>query len=167
MAVQGRVRPYREFLTPALHRRFVASTGWALLLCWLEGFLMSNKTSRKGLSSCINYKKLMHVVFWSWFPLGPVAIPTLLLFLSALLVFLLRIDQLHLGARQTTSPWQTFWRYSRKSSVLEHFLIYALSALLFGEAYLWVTPRSAELGLIAEGEYDFPYFVTCASLADL
>ena len=94
----------------------------------------------------------MYVVFWSWFPVGPVAIPTLLLFLSGLLVFLLRIDQLHVGARQTSSPWQTFWLYSRRFSVFESLLIYALSAFLFGEAYLWVTPQGAGLGLIAEGE---------------
>ena len=47
MAAQGRVRLYRELLTPALHRRFIASTGWALLLCWAEGFLMTSKTSSK------------------------------------------------------------------------------------------------------------------------
>lgn len=36
-------------------------------------------------------------VLWSWFPLGPAGIRTLLLFISALSVFVLRVAQLHLG----------------------------------------------------------------------
>ena len=37
------------------------------------------------------------VVLWFWFPLGPAGIRTLLLFVSALAVFVLRVAQLHLG----------------------------------------------------------------------
>jgi len=36
-------------------------------------------------------------VFWSWFPIGTAGIRTLLLFISALSVFVLRVAQLHIG----------------------------------------------------------------------
>ena len=38
---------------------------------------------------------LLSTVIWSWFPLGPAGIRTLLLFISALAVFVLRVAQLH------------------------------------------------------------------------
>ena len=40
-----RVRYYREFLTPALHRRFVKAAGILLVVCFVEGVLTRNWSS--------------------------------------------------------------------------------------------------------------------------
>ncbi|EEP80745.1 predicted protein [Uncinocarpus reesii 1704] len=86
-------RPYRRILTSALHRRFVHASAFALLVSYVISFLISTKTS----------------LFWSWFPLGACGFRTLLLFISSLSVFVLRVGQLHVGAYTTVSPFQT-WR---------------------------------------------------------
>ena len=38
------VRPYKDFLTPALHRRFTSTAGWSLAVCYVEAILMSKPT---------------------------------------------------------------------------------------------------------------------------
>ena len=43
------------------------------------------------------FRSDMVAVLWFWFPIGPAAIRTLLLFVSALSIFVLRVAQLHLG----------------------------------------------------------------------
>jgi hypothetical protein len=40
-----RIRPYRRFLTSALHRRFVHASVLALIICWDDAFWLGNKTS--------------------------------------------------------------------------------------------------------------------------
>ncbi len=41
----ARIRPYRRFLTSALHRRFVHASALALMVCWDDAFWLGKKTS--------------------------------------------------------------------------------------------------------------------------
>ena len=45
MAAQPRVRFYREFLTPALHRRFTSAAALTLLVCYAEAVIVGDKSS--------------------------------------------------------------------------------------------------------------------------
>ena len=92
------------------------------------------------------------IVLWSWFPFGLVGIRTLLLFLAALSVFVLRVAQLHLGSRSSSSPFQTFRREILGPKVLRTFGWYAFSAWLFGEIYLWSASKDANFGWISDGK---------------
>lgn len=74
-----RARPYRDFLTPALHRRFTKAFGLAIGVCYIESILLSDLSDP----------------LWSWFPLGFAGIRTLLLCVPLLAVFLLRVQRNH------------------------------------------------------------------------
>lgn len=39
------IRPYRRFLTSALHRRFVHASALALIVCWDNAFWIGKKSS--------------------------------------------------------------------------------------------------------------------------
>lgn len=45
MAAPNRTRLYREFLTPALHRRFTRAAAISLVICYLTAVLIGEKTS--------------------------------------------------------------------------------------------------------------------------
>src|ERR1700709_2596688 len=42
-----RIRPYKDFLTPALHRRFALATATLFGLCYVEAVLIGDWNSRK------------------------------------------------------------------------------------------------------------------------
>ncbi|KAI4258212.1 MAG: hypothetical protein L6R42_005231, partial [Xanthoria sp. 1 TBL-2021] len=130
-----RTRPYRELLTPSLHRRFTQAAGVSLLLCYIESILIGDSWS----------------LIWSWFPLGKAGIRTLLLFLCPLLVFVLRVALLHFGSRSTVSPFQTLRRYLVAKDVFEALFCYVLSAWIFTQIYIWSVPDSANLNWIIQG----------------
>ena len=93
-----RTPPYRQFLTPALHRRFTSAALITLVVCYAEAVLIADKSSSESNSEILKRLRAYIVaVFWSWFPVGPAGIRTLLLFVSALSIFVLRVAQLHLG----------------------------------------------------------------------
>ncbi|CAF9920898.1 MAG: hypothetical protein ALECFALPRED_001659 [Alectoria fallacina] len=127
---------YREFLTPALHRRFTSAALITLVVCYAEAVLVADKCS----------------IFWFWFPVGPAGIRTLLLFLSALSIFVLRVAQLHLGIRTTASPFETFTIYLFRLNTVQTLGWYLFSAWWFSEVYMWSVPESANLGWVAAGK---------------
>ncbi|KAL8970684.1 MAG: hypothetical protein Q9183_001403, partial [Haloplaca sp. 2 TL-2023] len=135
MSAVGRPRPYRELLTPVLHRRFTRAAGVCLLLCYAEAIIIGDKSS----------------LLWSWFPIGFVGLRTLILAISFLLVFLLRLELLHCGKRATASPFQTLWQYSRSWHVLHTASIYVASAFIFTQVYVWSVPESANLDWVVQG----------------
>ena len=47
-------------------------------------------------------------VFWSWFPVSACGVRTVLLFVSSLAIFVLRVSQMHIGPRNTHSSLSTF-----------------------------------------------------------
>lgn len=127
---------YRQFLTPALHRRFTSAALITLVVCYAEAVLIADKSS----------------IFWFWFPIGPAGIRTLLLFVSALSIFVLRVAQLHLGSRTTASPFETFTRYLFRLNTVQTLAWYLFSAWWFSEVYMWSVPESANLGWVAAGK---------------
>lgn len=129
-------RPYRDFLTPSLHRRFTSAALVGLAACWLISISMASPS-----------------LFWPWFPLGPAGVRTLFLFISSLSIFVLRVAQLHFGPRTSISTFESFWNYLvSKNTVLTCFW-YTLSAFLFAELYIFSTAKDANLASIDPGRY--------------
>lgn len=158
MPAPNRTRLYREFLTPALHRRFTQAAGVSLLLSYITALVIGDKTSCKCIDSNAYSQMPTHrtsaddtIVIWAWFPFGRAGIRTLLLFLSPLLVFVLRVAQLHCGNRSTTSPFQTFRQYLQRRDILETSFCYAFSAVLFSEVYIWSVSKEANLNWVVQG----------------
>ena len=153
MVSQLRVRFYREFLTPALHRRFSRAAGLTLLVCYVEAIAIGDKSSRKLFSRLFLLPLTnWYEVLWSWFPIGPVTIRTLLLFIAALLVFLLRVAQMHFGCRTTDSSFDTFKQYLFRFNTLQTLVCYFFSAWWFSEVYIWSMTADTDLQWVAEGK---------------
>ena len=70
-----------------------------LAICYVEAVLIGEKSSCESHIHTLiaNSRANDYLVFWSWFPIGAAGFKTLLLFISALSVFVLRVGQLHLG----------------------------------------------------------------------
>ncbi|KAH8701480.1 nucleoporin protein Ndc1-Nup [Phaeosphaeriaceae sp. PMI808] len=124
------VRPYRDYLTPSLHRRFNKASRYTLLLCYLMACVMGDWSD----------------ALWLWFPLGPTGIRTLLFFLPALIIYVLRVAQWHVGVRQTTTPIETFQKYFLRKSTFLTLAFYTFSAWLYGEVCIWSHPATDKLG---------------------
>lgn len=96
------------------------------------------------------------LVFWSWFPIGGCGIRTVLLFVSYLVVFVLRVGQMHIGSRTTTSPIAT-GKHLLPFHFIQTFGWYLFSAWWFSEIYKWSRPLSAELEWVKLGRYVWIY----------
>ncbi|KAL8826641.1 MAG: hypothetical protein Q9191_003673 [Dirinaria sp. TL-2023a] len=72
---------------------------------------------------------------------------------SPLSIFVLRVAQLHIGARSTVSPFQTFVQQVFSFSAVQTFGWYAFSAWWFSEIYIWSAAADANLGWISAGKY--------------
>jgi nucleoporin NDC1 len=92
------------------------------------------------------------LVLWAWFPIGACGFRAVLLFLSSLVVFVLRVGQMHLGSRTTASPIGTF-KYLVPLNVLQTFGWYLFSAWWLSEIYKWSCPTSAQLEWVKRGRY--------------
>ncbi|TVY18304.1 Nucleoporin [Lachnellula arida] len=132
MAPAKRVRPYKDFLTPAMHRRFAMATSILFGLCYLESILIGEKNS----------------LIWSWFPFGRAGIRTGLLFIPAFVIFILRVAQLHVGLRTSDSGWKTFKTYSLNFNVVQTIGFYVFSAYMFSEIYIWSASKDADMSRI-------------------
>ncbi|KAF1928707.1 uncharacterized protein M421DRAFT_420601 [Didymella exigua CBS 183.55] len=114
-------RPYRDYLTPALHSRFIRASRYTILLCYAIACWQSKWDN----------------FLWLWLPFGPTGIRTLLLFIPALTIYLLRIAQWHVGQRQTLTRAETFQKYFLRKNTILTLVFYAFSAWLFNEVYVW------------------------------
>ena len=94
---------------------------------------------------------LTHAALWLCFPLGLTGIRTLLLFLSALSIYVLRVAQWHVGPRQTPTQAQTFTKYFFRLSTVVTLIAYAFSAMMFVETYIWSRGPTARLNFIEAG----------------
>jgi nucleoporin NDC1 len=144
-----RIRPYKDFLTPALHRRFATATVTLTALCYIEAILIGEFNSCKPSStqcktSCLNSL----VGLWSWFPFGRAAIRTGLLFIPAFMIFVLRVAQLHVGLRTSNSAFQTFTQYAGRFETVQTAAWYILSAYIFSEVYIWSASKESDLNRI-------------------
>ncbi|KAL5342557.1 nucleoporin protein Ndc1-Nup [Aspergillus crustosus] len=127
-------RPYRRILTSALHRRFVHASALSLLVCYLVSVLIGDKSS----------------FFWAVFPFGSCGIRTVLLFISSLAIFVLRVGQMHIGSRTTSSSLQTL-KQLFPFHIIQTFGWYFFSAWWFNELYKWSSPHSAQLEWVKHG----------------
>ncbi|KAL2867909.1 nucleoporin NDC1 [Aspergillus lucknowensis] len=132
--VAAKPRPYRRILTSALHRRFVHASALSLLVCYLISIFIGDKSS----------------FFWAVFPIGACGIRTVLLFISSLSIFVLRVGQMHIGSRTTGSAIHTL-KYLFPLHVLQTFGWYIFSAWWFSEVYKWSSPVSAHLEWVKRG----------------
>jgi nucleoporin NDC1 len=137
---EPKARSYKDFLTPAMHRRFTSATSAALLLCYIEAVVMSDGSS-----------------FWRFFVLGRTGIRMMLLFLSVLSVFIIRLANLHVGERNTTSGIETIYQHLTAPRTYNTLWWYSVSAFVFGEVYIWSRGNDANLGWIDQGRpYERP-----------
>ncbi|KAI1471148.1 nucleoporin protein Ndc1-Nup [Daldinia caldariorum] len=128
----ARRAPYKDFLQPALQRRFASTTGVLLGLAYVENFLLTTWDN----------------LLWPWFPFGPAGIRTLAIFGCILPIIILRIAHAHIGIRTANSPFDTFRRYAFSFATIETIITFAISAWLFSQIYLISIPTSANLGWI-------------------
>ena len=89
---------------------------------------------------------------WFWFPLSFRGIKAGLIFLSVLMVFVLRIANLRTASRQAQSPAYAFLKGLRDGRRWQTLLWYALSAWLFVEVYIWSAAPAKQLSLINPGK---------------
>lgn len=92
----------------------------------------------------------MFSVFWSWFPLGRVGIRTALIFISGFIVFLLRLSQMHVGVRTTSSGYHTFCQYAFNKQTLYTAVHYLISAWLFSETYIFTAHKNANIRWVTD-----------------
>lgn len=129
-----RVRQYKDFLTPALHRRFSYAAALALAVCYIESIFISPP----GL-------------LWFWNPLSFTGIRTLLLFLPCLAVFIVRVANLHFGEITSPSRASTITSSLFSWKGLHTFGWYLASAFFFGEVFIWSKGTDAHLGWVDSG----------------
>ncbi|PWW72430.1 hypothetical protein C7212DRAFT_227285 [Tuber magnatum] len=133
---------YQTFLTPILHRRFARACLVGFATCYAESFVISNKSS----------------LFWAIFPLGWTGFKAIILFfLSVFPILILRISQLHVGARSYATVFHAMKTYMGSFSTYSTLLTYSFASLVFAFLYLWSGSKDDRLGLIIEGKsYERP-----------
>jgi nucleoporin NDC1 len=154
-AATVRRSPYKDFLQPALQRRFATASLVVLAIAYLQSLLLASWTScefgwsngRQGGSISLLILTPFSV-FWSWFPIGPTGFRAIPLFFGGILVVILRISQYHPGLRTSNSGFQTFLDYALKWNTLETIFAYTSSAIIFGFIYLWSLDEDAGLEFV-------------------
>ena len=89
-------------------------------------------------------------MLWSWFPFGRAGIRTGLLFICAFSIFVLRVGQLHVGLRTTTSGFQTFQQYAFRLQTIQTAGWYLFSAWLYSEIYIFSASADANIRWITD-----------------
>ncbi|KAI5860416.1 nucleoporin protein Ndc1-Nup [Durotheca rogersii] len=125
----ARRSPYKDFLQPALQRRFASTAGVLLAISYVEALTLSSWSS----------------LVWSWLPLGLPGLRTLVIFGSIFPIIILRIAHAHIGIRTSNSPFETFCNNAISFATLETIVTFAFSAWLFSQTYLLSTPDEANL----------------------
>lgn len=85
-----------------------------------------------------------------WLPTGRTGPRTLLLYISSLSIFVLRVAQLRLEARNTTSSFVTFTKYLFRFNTVQTLWWYLFSAWWFGEVYIWSASDQVNLGWLVK-----------------
>ncbi|KAK3345046.1 nucleoporin protein Ndc1-Nup [Neurospora tetraspora] len=130
--------PYKDFLQPALHRRFSTTALILLAIAYVYAIGLARWNS----------------FLWSWFPIGPTGIRAAFLWFSGSLILILRIAQYHPGYRTSDSAYDTFLKHYRNFSTLETIVTYVFSAWLFAQVYLFSRPKDSGLEWVTYLSYD-------------
>ncbi|KAI0876482.1 nucleoporin protein Ndc1-Nup [Hypoxylon argillaceum] len=129
----ARRAPYKDFLQPALQRRFAGTAAIVLGLAYIESLTLSSWGS----------------LIWAWLPLGLPGLRALAIFLCVLPIIVLRIAHSHMGIRTSNSIFETLANTVLPFSTFETLLTYVISALLFSQVYLKSTPEEAGIRWIS------------------
>ncbi|KAI0505307.1 nucleoporin protein Ndc1-Nup [Xylaria bambusicola] len=130
----ARRAPYKDFLQPALQRRFAGTATILLGLAYFESLTLSRWNS----------------LILPWFPLGPSGPRALALFICVLPIIILRIANAHMGIRTSNSLFDTLFHTVLRPSTIETVLTYIISAFLFSQVYLMSTPEEAGIRWISQ-----------------
>ncbi|GAP88666.1 putative nucleoporin protein Ndc1-Nup [Rosellinia necatrix] len=130
----ARRAPYKDFLQPALQRRFAGTAAIILILSYLEALTLSRWNS----------------FIWSWMPLGLPGLRALAIFISVLPIIVLRIAQSHTGIRTSNSPFETLTNVLLPSSTYDAIITYVISAVVFSQVYLKSTSEEAGIRWISQ-----------------
>lgn len=90
-------------------------------------------------------------MFWLWFPIGVCGVRTVLLFISSLSIFVLRVGQMHIGSR-TTTPQISTLKYLVPLPIIQTLGWYVFSAWWFNEIYAWSSPTE-DFAWVKPGRY--------------
>ncbi|KAI0099319.1 nucleoporin protein Ndc1-Nup [Nemania sp. FL0031] len=129
----ARQPPYKDFLQPALQRRFAGTAAIVLALCYSESVVLSGWGR----------------VLWAWMPLSVTGLRAAILFFCVLPIIVLRIAHSHMGIRTSNSVFETLANTIIRPSTFEIILTYTISALLFSQVYLRSTPEEAGMRWIS------------------
>ncbi|KAF2086149.1 hypothetical protein K490DRAFT_58131 [Saccharata proteae CBS 121410] len=130
-------RPYRNFLTPFLHRQYMSATVLSLGACYVAAICIGSYSGLIG----------------TFLPI----FRTLILIISVHAVYVIRVSQWHVGTRTTNSKVETFWQYAFQPATLNTIFWYSVSAFLFIETYMWSQPTESKFGFIDQGKtYERP-----------
>jgi nucleoporin NDC1 len=130
-----RVRTYKDFLTPALHRRFGYAALLVLGLCYIESIFLSQPS-----------------LLWIWNPISMTGIRALLLFLPCLAVFIIRVANIHCGELLSASLAEGVFGNILQWKGLHTLCWYLYSAGFFAEVYIWSTSKADYLGWVDWGQ---------------
>ncbi|KAH6997133.1 nucleoporin protein Ndc1-Nup [Ilyonectria destructans] len=128
-ATTVRKAPYKDFLQPALHRRFTSTATVLLAVSYVEAVFLDSWNS----------------YLWGWFPVGPVGLRTAFIFTCGLAILVLRIANYHVGLRTSGSGFQTLSTALVKFQTYETAFWYGFSSLFFCHIYLWSAPEGTNL----------------------
>ncbi|KAI5778205.1 nucleoporin protein Ndc1-Nup [Geopyxis carbonaria] len=134
---------YHSYLTPLLHRRFARSCAITIIACYVESFLIGNKSN----------------IFWACFPLSWTGVRCLCLFLlGSFPVLILRISQLHLvDTRAYASAFHGVRRLLGSFSTYTAVCVYVISSMTVTLSYLYSSGDDAQLHMITEARsYERP-----------
>ena len=129
-----RIRPYKDFLTPSLHRRFSYAAGLTFAGCYLIALWIAPPS-----------------LLWIWNPISFHGARACILLMSCLMVFIIRVANSHFGEHITCSGAETMYQILTSGRTMHTAAWYVLSAFMFGEVYLWSRDESANLGWIDHG----------------
>lgn len=147
-----RIRPYSDFLTALMHRRFSRAAAILFLICYAEAVLLGRFDSCNHYPFHGHWCTLTITDFWSWFPLGRAGLKAGMIFISGFIVFLLRVSHMHVGKRTTRSPYHTFRQNIFTKHTLYTALHYLISAWLFAEIYIFSAPIDANIRWITHAK---------------
>lgn len=118
---------------------------------------MSTKLIESGFESPLfkssKHKELTsnaNEVFWLWFPIGSCGVRTVLLFISSLTIFVLRVSQMHIGARTASSSFGNL-KFFSLLQIAQTFGWYIFSAWWFTQIYVWSSSGDSNLELVKRG----------------
>ncbi|CAK7264765.1 hypothetical protein SEPCBS119000_001162 [Sporothrix epigloea] len=132
-ATVRRVVPYKDFLQPALHRRFSSTALVLLATSYVQSLSLSSWSSW----------------LWAWFPLSGAGFRAFVIFFCGLVIIILRIAQFHIGIRTTNSPFETFMYNAATPKTVETLSSYCLAAWLYGQVFRWSAPDDDGLSWIS------------------